>query len=90
VRVLVENVEGIHADGVMDLDDGYVASVLRYRGVIALMNDFYARMTGSDTKDTEVRHAELRRRLEEVGFHPGSGEAAESGPGLSLVRTCRQ
>ena len=71
--ILLDNIEQIHADGVMKLDDFYVASIVKYRRIIALMQDFFADMWENNLKDTKFRHVELRRLLKETGFLPGEG-----------------
>jgi hypothetical protein len=42
--ILLDNIEQIHADGVMKLDEFYVASIVKYRSIIALMQDFFSDM----------------------------------------------
>lgn len=71
--ILLDNIEQIHADGVMKLDEFYVASIVKYRRIIALMQDFFADMWENNLKDTKFRHVELRRLLKETGFLPGEG-----------------
>ncbi|MCA1993131.1 MAG: hypothetical protein LDL41_14000 [Coleofasciculus sp. S288] len=66
--ILLNKIEQIHADGDMKLDEFYVASVVKYRSIIALMQDFFTDMWGNDKKDTQLPHAELRRLLKETGF----------------------
>ncbi|MEA5628342.1 hypothetical protein [Nostoc sp. UHCC 0251] len=69
--ILLDNIEQIHADGVMKLDEFYVASILKYRSIIALMQDFFSHMWENNNKDTKLRHAELRLLLKETGFLRG-------------------
>jgi hypothetical protein len=71
--VLIDNIEAIHESGMLRLEAGYVASVVQYRGIIALMLDFYFDMERNNKKDTKLRHAELRRLLKETGFASASG-----------------
>ena len=66
--VLFDNIEAIHADGDMKLDRRYVACVVKYRGIIALMHDFFWDLGHNNKKDTKFRHTELRRGLNETGF----------------------
>ena len=66
--ILLDNIEQIHADGVMKLDDFYVASIIKYRSIIALMQDFFADMWGNNKKDTKLPDAKLRLLLKETGF----------------------
>jgi hypothetical protein len=68
--ILLDNIEQIHADGDMKLDDFYVASIVKYRSIIALMQDFFCDVWGNNLKDTKLPHAKLRRLLKETGFCP--------------------
>ncbi len=71
--ILLNNIEQIHADGVMKLDEFYVASIVKYRSIIALMQDFFADMWVNNKKDTKLPHAKLRLLLKETGFLPDAG-----------------
>lgn len=66
--ILLNNIEQMHSDGLLKLDRAYVATIHRYRSIVALMVDFYANMLRNSRKDTEFRHAELQRLLEQTGF----------------------
>lgn len=66
--ILLDNIEQIHADGVMKLDDFYVASIIKYRSIIALMQNFFADMWRNNNKDTKLPHTKLRQLLNETGF----------------------
>lgn len=68
--ILLDNIEQIHADGIMKLDEFYVASIIKYRSVITLMQDFFADMWGNNKKDTKLPYAKLHLLLEETGFLP--------------------
>ena len=70
--ILLDNIEQIHADGIMKLDDFYVASIVKYCSIIALMQDFFSDMWGNNKKDTKLDHAKLRLLLKETGFLPGA------------------
>jgi hypothetical protein len=70
--LLLNNIEEILADGIMKLDEGYVAAIVKYRSIIVLMQDFYSDMWRNTKKDTRLRHAELRRLLKETGFVTGA------------------
>lgn len=65
--LLLDNIEQIHADEDIKLDDFYVACIVKYRGIIALMQEFFADMSGNK-KDTKFPYAKLRLLLEEVGL----------------------
>jgi hypothetical protein len=66
--LLLDNIEQIHADGDMQLDAFYVASIVKYRRIISLMQDFFVDMWGNHKKDTKLDHANLQRLLKETGF----------------------
>ena len=68
IPLLLDNIEALHADGLLKLDTGYLDAVVRYRGVITLMNDFYTTLRRNPRKDTPFPHDALRRLLEEAGF----------------------
>jgi hypothetical protein len=68
--VLLDNIEQIHSDGVMNLDEFYVTSIVKYRSIIALMQDFFSDMWKNNKKDTKLPHAKLRLLLRETGFLP--------------------
>jgi hypothetical protein len=68
--ILLDNIEQIHADGDMKLDEFYVASIVKYRSIIALMQDFFSDMWGNNQKDTKFPHEKLRLLLEETRFLP--------------------
>ncbi|MCV3213859.1 hypothetical protein OGM63_10100 [Plectonema radiosum NIES-515] len=70
--ILLDNIEQIHADGVMKLDEFYVASIVKYRSIITLMQDFFADMWGNNNKDTKLDRAKLRLLLKETGFIPSA------------------
>jgi hypothetical protein len=57
------------------------ASVVKYRGIIALMDDFYSDLIRNNKKDTKLRHAELQRLLKETGVLPVTRGAATGGMG---------
>jgi hypothetical protein len=57
----------------MKLDEFYVASIVKYRSIIALMQDFFSDMWENNKKDTKFNHAQLRLLLKETGFIPDVG-----------------
>lgn len=71
--ILLDNIEQIYADGDMNLDEFYVASIVKYRSIIRLMQDFFSDMWGNELKDTKLCHAKLRLLLKETGFLPDAG-----------------
>lgn len=75
--ILLDNIEQIHADGIMKLDEFYVASIIKYRSIIVLMQDFFADMWGNNKKDTKLPHAKLRLLLKETGFLPATESHCE-------------
>jgi hypothetical protein len=76
--ILLDNIEQIHADGDIKLDEFYVASIVKYRSIIALMQDFFTQMWGNNNKDTKLRHAELRLLLKQTGFAESHSEELPS------------
>lgn len=68
--ILLDNIEQIQADGDMNLDEFYVASIVKYRSIITLMQDFFSNMWGNEKKDTKLCHEKLRLLLKETGFLP--------------------
>ncbi|AFZ60328.1 hypothetical protein H6G54_14790 [Anabaena cylindrica FACHB-243] len=66
--ILLDNIEQIHADGDIKLDEFYVANIVKYRGIIALMQEFFSQMWKNNNKDTKLCHTELGLLLKETGF----------------------
>ncbi|MBD2605581.1 hypothetical protein H6G81_13825 [Scytonema hofmannii FACHB-248] len=66
--ILLDNIEQIHADGDLNLDEFYVASIVKYRSIITLMQDFFSDMWGNQNKDTKLPHAKLGLLLKQTGF----------------------
>jgi hypothetical protein len=71
--ILLDSIEQIYADGVMKLDEFYVASIVKYRRIIVLMQNFYSEIWANNKKDTKLPHAKLQRLLKETGFRLGNG-----------------
>ena len=69
--VLLENIGEIYADDIMKLDHNYVDTLIKYRDIIILMDEFFADMQRNNRKDTKYSHTKLRRLLEETEFLPG-------------------
>ncbi|BAY22166.1 hypothetical protein NIES2100_19290 [Calothrix sp. NIES-2100] len=70
--ILLDNIEQIHADKDLILDEFYVASIVKYRSIIALMQDFFTDMWGNNNKDTKLDRAKLQLLLKETGFLSGA------------------
>ena len=66
--ILLDNIEQIQADGDMNLDEFYVNSIVKYRSIIVLMQDFFVDMWGNNQKDTKFPHVKLQRLLKKTGF----------------------
>jgi hypothetical protein len=66
--VLLENIEAIHAEGVMAFDDYYMEQVIKNRGMIQLMHAFYTRMQGNSKKNTPYPRTKIKRLLDETHF----------------------
>lgn len=75
--ILLNNIEEIHNDRMMSLDEGYVAIIARYRSLITLMHAFYSDLGANSKKDTKYPQAKLRRLLAETRFLPRRVTAAE-------------
>jgi hypothetical protein len=65
---LLDNIDRIHVDGDLKLDEFYVASIIKYRSIITLMQGFYSDLRDNDRKDTQFPHATLELLLAETGF----------------------
>ncbi|NJM61569.1 MAG: hypothetical protein HC849_17400 [Oscillatoriales cyanobacterium RU_3_3] len=65
--ILLDNIEQIQADEDMKLDEFYVASIVKYRSIIALMQDFFVELWGNNKKDTKFDGAKLGLLLEKTG-----------------------
>jgi hypothetical protein len=52
----------------MNLDDLYVASILKYHSIIILMHNFFSQMWVNKNKDTIFPNVELGLLLTEVGL----------------------
>jgi hypothetical protein len=68
IAILVDNIDALAADATLNLDQAYVAAIVRYRPVISFMNTFYAKMRQNNQKDTRFQHTTLQRLLKETGF----------------------
>ena len=66
--VLLDNIEQLQSDGIMSLDNYYVACIVKYRSIIALMQDFFSNIWKNNKKDTKLPHKKLEQLLEETGF----------------------
>ncbi|BAY20192.1 hypothetical protein NIES21_60620 (plasmid) [Anabaenopsis circularis NIES-21] len=68
--ILLKNIEQLSADKLMNLDELYVASIVKYRSIIALMQNFFVEMCTNSHKNIKFPHAKLQQLLEETGFVP--------------------
>lgn len=50
------------------VDEFYVASTVKYRRIIALMQNFFSDVWGNNQKDTKLDHAKLHLLLKETEF----------------------
>ncbi len=71
--ILLDNIEQIYTDRDINLDEFYVTSIVKYRSIIALMQEFFANMWGNDQKDTKLDRPQLLRLLTEAKFIPDDG-----------------
>ncbi len=69
--ILLENINQIHADGLILLDKDYVKTVIKYRAIIMLMAEFVTDMEQNDRKDTKYNNGKLRHLLVETGILQG-------------------
>lgn len=70
--ILLNNVEELHTERRLRLEQSYVDSIVKYRTIIRLMRDFFLRMRQNDKKDTKFPHAKLKQLLKETGFVPSN------------------
>ena len=68
--ILLDNIQQIQVDEDMVLDEFYVSSIVKYRRIIALMQDFFVEMWENVQKDTPFPHTTLRLLLNETGYFP--------------------
>lgn len=66
--ILLDKIEQIHADKDMKLDEFYVASIIKYRSIIALMQDFFSDMWVNNKKDTKFANIKLHLLLKQTEF----------------------
>ncbi len=64
--ILLENINEIHADGLIPLDKDYVKTVIKYRAIIMLMAEFFTDMERNNRKNTKYSHAKLKCLLTET------------------------
>ena len=50
----------------MKLDDFYVASIVRYRNIIAMMQDFFSDMWENNNKNTKLDCQKLQQLLKQT------------------------
>jgi hypothetical protein len=73
---LLGKIEEIHADRIMKLEGRFVASLIKYRSLILLMNKFYSDLKKNKKKSTRLNHTKLQRLLKETGFISNSASAS--------------
>jgi hypothetical protein len=62
----------VYADEVIKVDKFYVTSIVKYRNMIALMQNFFADICTNNHKNIKFTHAKLQQLLKETGFVSGS------------------
>ena len=67
-KVLLENIERINIDGDINLDKFYVDTIVKYRRIIILIQNFFVEIWNDNWKSTEFPHIELELLLEETGI----------------------
>jgi hypothetical protein len=65
---LLDKIDEVHANRTMNLEKRFFASLIKYRTIILLMNDFYSDLLKNNKKDTRLKHAQLQQLLKESGF----------------------
>jgi hypothetical protein len=68
--ILLNNIEQIHVNKMIELDDSYVSAIIKYHSVIVLMQNFFTEIRRSQQKDSSFPHIELQMLLQEVGIIP--------------------
>jgi hypothetical protein len=66
--ILLNNIEQIHTDGMIKLDDTYVSAIIKYRSAIALMQDFFTQIRSDQQKNTRFPDIKLQMLLQKVGI----------------------
>jgi hypothetical protein len=66
--ILLNNIEQIHTDGMIKLDDTYVSAIIKYRSAIALAQDFFTQIRSDQQKNTRFPDIKLQMLLQEVGI----------------------
>ena len=67
-KVLLENIERINIDGDIKLDKFYVDTIVKYRRIIILIQNFLVEIWNDNRKSTEFPHIELQLLLEKAGI----------------------
>lgn len=67
-RVLLTDIERLHTGGFLNLDERLRGNLVKHRGVIGLMSQFYIELRGNPRKDTQLDHTRLRRHLRATGY----------------------
>jgi hypothetical protein len=62
--ILLNNIEQLHTDKMIKLDDTYVSAIIEYRSIIGLMQVFFTKMQSSQQKNSSFPDAELQVLLE--------------------------
>lgn len=69
LTMLFENIEALQASGLIHMPESYLAQVIKYRPILALMGDFFSAMWHNPQKDTPFPQEALRRILNDLGFN---------------------
>ena len=68
IVILLKNINELHVDNFMNLDQNFVNTLVKYRDIILLMQAFFADMQQNDQKNTKYNRTRLKRLLKETGF----------------------
>lgn len=63
LAILLQNLKALHANELSELDARYVKQVIKDRGVIGAMNEFFRKMRLVGKKSTRYPYQEIRRML---------------------------
>ncbi len=66
--IMLNNIELIHTDGIIKLDDIYISAIIKYRSAIALMQDFFTQIRSNQQKNSKFPEAELQILLQDLGI----------------------
>lgn len=66
--ILINNIEEIFRDRLMQLDEIYVAEIIKYREIMLLVEAFFSDMHANNQKHTKFNHTKLKQLLTATHF----------------------